>query len=343
MTKTVHVVAKIALLTAIGAAIRAGGTEEFQPNPKPPLSGREERLTVSTGGRLRTALLYRPRNLADRPAILFVLHGFTGTGSRIRMFTGYDFDRMADQEGFVVVYPDAISGQWNDCRSSTKRPVEEREPEDAAFLGRLAKQVEEELGLAPLPRFVAGYSNGGHMAIRLAVQHPEDVSSIAVFGTSLPAAGEWNCGKAKQPLPVLIINGTEDPVNPFEGGLVRPPAGPPLGTVRSARASAEYFAALTGASEAEVEKLPDRVGDGTWLERLTWRRPDQPDVSLLIVHGGGHTLPNPRASFPAIVGRTSKDASGAELIWAFFEQHLDAGVRADHPNRRDPKHADGPR
>jgi polyhydroxybutyrate depolymerase len=240
------------------------------------------------------------------------------------MFTGYDFDRTADEQGFLVVYPDAVSGQWNDCRFSTMRSEEEPAPEDARFLRLLARRVEGEVGTTPLPRFVVGYSNGGHMAFRLAVEHPTDVSGIAVFGSSLPAAKNWDCREAKQSLPVLIVNGTADPVNPFNGGLVRPPVGPPLGKVRSARESAEYFAELNAASRAQPERLPDTADDGTWLEQLTWESPGQPPVSLLTVHGGGHTLPNRHTSFPAIVGPTSRDVSGAEVIWAFFERCLSA-------------------
>jgi polyhydroxybutyrate depolymerase len=312
----------LTLLSAIAQPLAAQSPGGFQPNPKPTLSGTEKRLTVSTGGRERTALLYVPQRLAERPAMVFVLHGVTGNGDRIRMFTGYDFDRTADEEGFVVVYPDGVSGRWNDCRVSTKRAEEERDVDDAAFLRLLAQQVERELQMARAPHFVVGYSNGGHMALRLAVEHPGDVNGVAVFGTNLPATDNWDCKEAKRPLPVLMISGTKDPVNPFEGGLVRPPVGPPLGTVRSARASAEYFAALTGASGIKTERLPDRADDGTWLEQLTWARPGEPEVSLLIVHGGGHSLPNRSASFPPIVGPTSKDASGAGLIWAFFERQI---------------------
>jgi polyhydroxybutyrate depolymerase len=309
-------------ISAIAAPLPAQDAGGFQPNPKPALSGHEKRLTVTAGSRQRTALVYTPQRLAEHPAIVFVLHGVTGTSDRIRMFTGYDFDRIADKKGFVVVYPDGISGRWNDCRSSTRRAEEERDVDDAAFLRLLAGRVESVLGVARLPRFVAGYSNGGHMALRLAVEHPDDVSGIAVFGTNLPAADNWDCREAKQPVPVLIINGTEDPVNPFEGGMVRPPVGPPLGAVRSARASAEYFAALTGADQTKTERLPDTADDGTRLEQLTWIRPGQPDVSLVTVHGGGHSLPSLRTSFPAIVGPTSKDASGAAMIWAFFERYM---------------------
>ncbi len=312
----------ILLATAIAAPLWAQHAGDFQPNPRPALSGSEKRLTVPVGARQRTALMYTPRNLAKDPAILLVLHGVTGTGSRIRMFTGYDFDLTADEKGFVVVYPDAVSGQWNDCRSSTQRPAPDRDVDDATFLRLLAAQVENELGGASLPRFVVGYSNGGHMALRLAVEHPSDVQGIAVFGSNLPAADNWDCRQATQPLPILFFNGTKDPVNPYLGGLVTPPVGPPLGSVRSARASAEYFAALTGASQPNTERLPDTTDDGTWLERLMWVRPGQPDVSLLTVHGGGHSLPNLRSSFPAIVGPTSRDVSGAEVIWAFFEKNL---------------------
>lgn len=47
---------------------------------------------------------------------MVLLHGSKQTGESLRKATGYAFDKLADQHGFVTVYPDAYERRWNDCR-----------------------------------------------------------------------------------------------------------------------------------------------------------------------------------------------------------------------------------
>ena len=48
-----------------------------------------------------------------------------------------------------------------------------------------------------------------------------------------------------------------------------------------------------------------------------------PDVSLITVYGGGHTIPHPTARFPRIFGRVNQDFSAAEEAWRFFRSEMD--------------------
>ncbi len=101
------------------------------------------------------------------------------------------------------------------------------------------------------------------------------------------------------------------------------PGDVPLGHVLSAEETADFFRALAGLSAGpEIEQLEDTdPGDGTRVSMRRWHDPTGPDVALLVVEGGGHSLPHPTAPFPAeIVGTTSRDVDGAELIYRFFER-----------------------
>ena len=60
---------------------------------------------------------YVPNSVTAHPAILVALHQCTGTGPGF--FSGTQFASLADQFGFIVVYPDANrSGQCWDVSSS---------------------------------------------------------------------------------------------------------------------------------------------------------------------------------------------------------------------------------
>lgn len=277
--------------------------------------------SVRVQGLRRTVRFYRPRAIADHPMLVLALHGSGGDGERLRRLTDRAFERLADENGFLLAYPDALGGQWHDCRAGAPHGAALAGLDDLSFLRAVVSEAKKLAG-GPLEGvFVVGYSNGGHMAFRAALEAPGDFTAFAAIGAHLPVSEECGCFFSGTPVSIFLVSGTEDPINPWEGGEVRPPAGPLLGSVSSARATARYFRGLVGAAAEPVEKrLPDRApNDGTWIEALRWIGGARHEVLLLVVHGGGHSLPHPTAPFPAeLVGRTSRDVNGAELIWDFF-------------------------
>ena len=69
----------------------------------------------------RTYHLYIPDSYSPgKPVpLLIVLHGGGGTGRDMEFKTTHEgFDRLADKENFIVVYPDASKRHWNDGRLS---------------------------------------------------------------------------------------------------------------------------------------------------------------------------------------------------------------------------------
>ena len=69
----------------------------------------------SNPGNLRM-YTYVPDSAPAHPAVLVAVHYCTGTGPAFH--SGTEFARLADQYGFIVVYPDAnVSGQCFDVSS----------------------------------------------------------------------------------------------------------------------------------------------------------------------------------------------------------------------------------
>lgn len=70
------------------------------------------------GGLERTYRIHLPSQWDQtKPAPLeFLFHGGGGTGEGMEKLTLGGFNRLADREGFVVVYPDGIEKHWNDGR-----------------------------------------------------------------------------------------------------------------------------------------------------------------------------------------------------------------------------------
>jgi polyhydroxybutyrate depolymerase len=169
--------------------------------------------------------------------------------------------------------------------------------------------------------FATGVSNGGQMAIRLALEAPELVRAVAPVVASLPAAVNMDCRVSGVPVSIMFMNGTDDPMNPYGGGDVE------LyglwgnrGRVVSSIASATWFARLAGyTGPPERAMLPDRNRhDGSTVERLQWDDPKRRRITLYSIRGGGHTVPHPTARAPRLLGRTNADLAAAEEIWSFF-------------------------
>jgi polyhydroxybutyrate depolymerase len=118
---------------------------------------------------------------------------------------------------------------------------------------------------------------------------------------------------------VMIMNGTKDPLNPFDGGEVTILGLYGRGTVRSSRESAQYFADLnhiTGTPETKES----HVSGGFRVEEVRWRGDSRVEVELIAIDGGGHVMPQPYVRAPRILGPTPREPNGAEAIWAFFER-----------------------
>ena len=273
--------------------------------------------SLKSGGDLRNYWLVRPEGIEKtKPApLLMVLHGSAGSGEDMMTVTQRGFERLADKEKFVVVYPDALERRWNDQGGTV---------DDVGFLLAIVDKLVAD-GLVDKNRiYVAGISNGGMMAQRLACEQADRIAGIATVAGGLPEPLQATCKPARA-LPVLVIQGTEDPIVPWSGGAV---AGfEDFGKVLSARETAKFWAANNRCGDGGVIAAePDRdPKDGTRVKMEVFAScPAGAAVKLAAVEGGGHTWPGGYQYLPErFIGRTSQDVDANMLIWDFFK----GGVR----------------
>jgi polyhydroxybutyrate depolymerase len=117
---------------------------------------------MRVGDRERSYLAYVPARLPSGAALVIVLHGSGMDGAKMRAWTGYEFDHMADQQGFVVLYPDGHKHNWNDCRKNATFPAKMQNIDDMGFIRALIDRVKAEHAINPKRVYAFGYSNGGH-------------------------------------------------------------------------------------------------------------------------------------------------------------------------------------
>jgi polyhydroxybutyrate depolymerase len=115
----------------------------------------------------------------------------------------------------------------------------------------------------------------------------------------------------------MIMNGTKDPIVPFDGGEVEFFGFLKRGKVKSARESGQYLAALNNLTGApETSQTP--ASDGFRVEQVLWHNDAKIEVELVAIHGGGHGIPQPYWRYPRMLGPMPKEPNGPAVIWEFF-------------------------
>jgi polyhydroxybutyrate depolymerase len=273
--------------------------------------------TIKVDGRVRDYLAYIPKNLPAHSPLLFVLHGSLGRPQQMRKLTAYRFERLADQYHFIVIYPAGFGEHWNDCRKRASYSARTQHIDDVGFIRHLVARFHTRYHIDPARVYAMGYSNGGHMAYRLALEAPDLISGIAAVSANLPVPENSDCQISHKPVSVMIMNGTADPINPYHGGNVTIFGFGNRGKVMSSLSTATWFAQQNKAKPAGVGKHLPHSGL-LWAERSVWKATSGKHVELVTIHGGGHTLPQSTFIPMGFLGLTYTGMDGPEEIWNFF-------------------------
>lgn len=269
-----------------------------------------------------------------RLPVVMAIHGCAMTGYGWNsMKSTTQFNRLADREGFIVVYPtQLISRNVIACWNSTDPREQHRDSGEPALLAGVARQVVERYDADPDRVHVAGASSGAGTAVILAVTHPD------VFATATSVAGgeygldqvdpddpdstspldtarqAWaQMGERARRVPLLVIQGEQDEVVP------------PLVATR-------LVAHWTAVGDLVDDGLPN---DSLDLTEKTVSVPAEagrhaythstitaPDGSSIVesyrVQDMGHAWPGPDGD-----GRYTDHAGpdASEIVWRFAERH----------------------
>lgn len=258
--------------------------------------------------------------------LVLVLHGKTQRGAD--MITRTAWPQVAKREGFAVGFPDGLNHAWADARTKAG-PALRGPPEgtdDVAFIAKLVEKLVANGTADPKRVYVAGISNGGAMAMTLACARADLFAAGASAIMNLTDEAAVTCHPSR-PLPMLLMNGTADPLVPYEGG--RGSSYFAADGFWSTDETMAFWRKLNGCEEddAATVDLPDKSpADQSTVTRITSRCPTGHDVVLYRVNHGGHRMPGfvPDARFPrvaaSLLGPQNGDIDGAETIWTFFSQ-----------------------
>jgi polyhydroxybutyrate depolymerase len=267
-----------------------------------------DELRIETKDGVRTTIVMSTR---QGPApTLIVLHGATISADLTARWSG--FVEAAAKRGFATVFPEGIYRLWNDGRRDGLANAD-----DVGFLRQLTAKLAERRVADPGRTYLAGISNGGMMTLRMLCEAPDLFAGAATIIANMPANTGAACKLAK-PMPVLMFNGTADPIVPYKGGEVGRIGR--YGKVWSAERTAAFLARGNGCGDYVQHPVGNPMREeAIRVVKIDWLtcRSGAP-VVLYRVEGGGHQLFGETNILPTILGAGTNQILATEIIMDAF-------------------------
>jgi polyhydroxybutyrate depolymerase len=239
-------------------------------------------------GQTRIFYLYIPTQLVVPDAgvpLVIALHPSGTSSAHMARIT--QFQALADQTGWLVVYPEGTGGYWDYGYGTDEWASVADIRDDPGFLLAMIDTIDADHQKIDRARIAAvGFSNGGRMAHRLACEM--DLAAIVAVSASLGSEVVNICPPEATPS-VMIWHGTADGIIPFEGK--------PLTMNRrvishalSVRDSAIFWAKQAGCEgEPTIEPFytPPASSRDVRIQRIAYTCDDK-RVEAYVAENGGH-------------------------------------------------------
>jgi polyhydroxybutyrate depolymerase len=257
-----------------------------------PLTAQQTRY-VSVNGVRREYLVQAPRIASRMQRPLVIMFHAAGSDAHTAART-YGWLDESMRDNFTVVFPQGLHRGWNDLgriKGDARDTVN-----DIAFVRAMLADLQRVYKVDPKRIYATGHSNGGFFSYALACAMPGVFAAIGPVAASMGTNYLHNCGHA-EPLSVLHIHGSNDPLVPLSGQSTRKRPSLPV------RETVAFWAKLAG--------CPTACRPGI-------------DVTLRVVEGGRHNWPGIEIRQVKMRDRRNlktKELDATAELWKFFATH----------------------
>lgn len=271
----------------------------------------QEMKTLTWGGQERQYVQYVPATAAEEAPVLFMLHGLGDEA--LNFFHSTRIQSIADQKGWIVVAPQALDFTFEipavggqDFGNAWAAGVTihfsmtiygipftyditvNENVDDAGFLLATLDAVNEEHSLCADSVFFAGFSLGGFMCHRMAIEHGDRINGIAAISGLVGNDMETLTPVAN--VNILQVFGTSDEMISYDGAMA---SYQNYGSYRiglPAEETVDYWRNFNHCDEEPIlEQYPDTQNDGLTFEMYTYLNGDNSSrVGFLKVNNGLH-------------------------------------------------------
>ena len=165
--------------------------------------------TIQVGQKKRADRLFVPKSVdLGKPApLVFAFHGFLDSKDLMPFYS--QLDKLAEEKGFILVYPNGEQRRWV--------IVPEWAKDDLDFFDALYAELIAQYNIDLRRVFLIGMSNGAFFSHLVASQRPDKIAAIAPHSGGLGVFTRREIA-VKPKYAVFIIHGVEDSiVNVAEG------------------------------------------------------------------------------------------------------------------------------
>jgi polyhydroxybutyrate depolymerase len=246
---------------------------------------------------------YTPTNWdnTQQVPLLILLHGLTQTGSGVMDIT--QFNPIAEQNNFIVVYPDGENFAWN-----ANMNVSISTADDIGFIETLAQHFQNNFSTNPLKQYLVGFSNGGFMSHKIACESSMCFAGIATVSGNMSDTVYNNCNPQFSPA-VLHMHGTADAIVPYNGGS---------GTGVSVDQTINKWKNFLFCDPTPITTdMPNtNIFDLSSPQRISYQN-GLNELELIKINGGGHQWPGIQTLVGG-AGTINFDFYSPQYIWDFL-------------------------
>ena len=178
--------------------------------------GKSSAIDSSQNRPYRIVLPDASMSSAGYPVIIY-LHGYTSSSLAVERFMG--LTSAAKSKGVISIFPEGTIDAWGAtfwnatpaCCNFFDSKVN-----DSEYLRNLIDEISAKYLIDKRRIYLAGHSNGGFMANRMACEHSDQIAGIVSVAGAI-FSDVKDC-KATQPVSVLQVHGIQDPVITYESG-----------------------------------------------------------------------------------------------------------------------------
>lgn len=250
--------------------------------------------------------------------LIIALHGDGDSWKKFnKIITRKTLEKATNKHQAILVYPMAKNGYWDD---DLDKQITVKRHDDVRFIENMIDFLIENHNVDKDKVFVVGMSNGGVMAIKLGIELNHKISGIAAVAAQMEFKAQYL--QLKNPLSMILINGTEDEVFPYNGGQLKPfKLAKNSGKVLSTQHTLDYFIKNNNCQdENQVKHMDvDKMDMTTISTKAYMNCQKDKKVKLIKVIGGGHSWPGGKQYLPTgLIGRVSKEINASQVIADFF-------------------------
>lgn len=281
------------------------------------------RKTFEYDGIERTYLIHIPKTYDETipTPLVFVLHGGGGNAKNIKETT--NFSQKADEEGFIVVYPDGTGKlkrkllTWNGgfcCGYALDNNID-----DVGYIRALIDHLSETYTIDPTMIYATGLSNGGVMTYRIGAELSDLFAAIAPVAAQIGGQATiqekiWRIPEPENPISVMIFNGMNDSRVPYDGGTSNRTH---VYSWMSTNESVSFWV-----EQNQCSSFPERnvSNSGNIIIDTYHGGKNKTEVSLVTIVNGNHSWPGGQKGYEDGAEPT-KEISATDMMWEFFQTH----------------------